>query len=247
MNDQNAGSPRETQDVEGALGRLYDAGGHLVPTRIELDREDPDKLLKIPTRVEWQLRRMKPETALAHLRRPPDRPRVVRYGVGIIPRSLEAIAADLDAGDRREFWATYGEPWVWLETRRGSHSFYDAAGEEVTRRAFAAGSFRGEFISSRQFVQFHSTAAIVRLAEALPRRGTAPLQLELFDLATVEAPAKRRARHTKKHQVAVAVPCPGPLETAVVGVRHATLFWWWRHWAYREARRRLLRDVGAPG
>ena len=43
--------------------------------RIELDREDPDKLLKIPTRVEWQLRRMKPETALAHLRRPPDRPR----------------------------------------------------------------------------------------------------------------------------------------------------------------------------
>ena len=57
MNDQNAGSPRETQDVEGALGRLYNAGGHLVPTRIELDREDPDKLLKIPTRVEWQLRR----------------------------------------------------------------------------------------------------------------------------------------------------------------------------------------------
>ena len=179
---------------------------------------------------------MKPETALAHLRRPPDRPRVVRYGVGIIPRSLEAIAADLDVGDRREFWATYGEPWEWLETRRGSHSFYDAAGEEVTRRAFAAGSFRGEFISSRQFVQFHSTAAIVRLAEALPRRGTAPLQLELFDLATVEAPAKRRARHTKKHQVAAPVPCPGPLETAVVGVRHATLFWWWRHWAYREAR-----------
>ena len=101
------------------------------------DREDPDKLLKIPTRVEWQLRRMKPETALAHLRRPPDRPRVVRYGVGIIPRSLEAIAADLDAGDRREFWATYGEPWVWLETRRGSHSFYFYAPGELTGPSFA--------------------------------------------------------------------------------------------------------------
>ena len=50
--------PRETQDVEGALGRLYDAGGHLVPTRIEPDREDPDKLLKIPTRVEWMTRRI---------------------------------------------------------------------------------------------------------------------------------------------------------------------------------------------
>ena len=238
MSDQNAGSPRETQDIEGALGLLYDAGGHLVPTRLELDPGDPDKLLKIPTRVEWQLRRMKPETALAHLRRPPDRPRVVRYGVGIIPRSLEAIAADLDAGDRREFWATYGEPWVWLETRRGSHSFYDAAGEEVTRRAFAAGSFRGELISSRQFVLFHSTAMIVRLADAWQRRRPAPLQLELFDPATVEAPSKRRARHTEKRTGTAPVPCPGPLEAATEAARnrHTTLFWWWRHWAYREAR-----------
>ena len=234
MNDQIAESARErtgpeasSHELEGALGRLYDAGGHLVPTRLERDPQDPDRLRKIPTRTEWQIRRMKPETALAHLDRPPDRPRVIRYGLGIIPGSLHSRVADLDAGERREFWASYGEPWGWQETPRGSHSFYDASGEEVTRRPFRIGPFRGELIEARQFVQFHGERSIIRLADDLPRRGSAALQLELFDLAGIEAPAKRRSRHTAKHRSAAPIPCPGPLEAATEAARnrHATLFW----------------------
>ena len=245
MNDQIAESARERtgpeaspHELEGALGRLYDAGGHLVPTRLERDPQDPDRLRKIPTRTEWQIRRMKPETALAHLDRPPDRPRVIRYGLGIIPGSLHSCVADLDVGERREFWASYGEPWGWQETPRGSHSFYDASGEEVTRRPFRIGPFRGELIEARQFVQFHGERQIIRLADDLPRRGSAELQLELFDLAGIEAPAKRRSRHTAKHRSAALIPCPGPLEAATEAARnrHATLFWHWRHWAYREPR-----------
>ena len=235
---RNDTSPTVTAQVEAAIRRLYDVGGHLLPTRLELDPGDPDKLRKIPARKGWQVRRMKPATALAHLRRPlpADRPHVVGHGLGIIPASLEAIAADLDEGDRREFWRIAGEPWEWLETRRGSHSFYDHDGPELTRRPFAIGDCRGELIGSRQFVQLHGLEAIVRLADALPRRGTSALQLELFDPVTVETPRGRRARTTARPKEAGPVPCPGELATAVEGVRHRTLFWWGRHWAYRERR-----------
>ena len=76
----------------------------------------------------------------------------------------------------------------------------------------------------------------MELADALPRRGTARLQLELFDLAEVEAPAKRRARLTAKRVGAAPIPCPGELEDAKVGVRHQVLFWHARHAVYKEPR-----------
>lgn len=225
--------------VGAALRTLYDVGGHILPTVLARDPGgDPDKLRKIPARKGWQLRRMKPETAIAHLRRPlpPDRPDVVEYGLGIIPDSLGSVVADLDVGERRVLWEIAGEPWECLSTRRGSHSFYDYDGPELTRRGFKVGGCRGELIGARQFVQFHGLDAIVRLAEALPRRGAAALQLEIFDLVGVEAPARRRRRVTAKHKATGPIPCPGDLAAAAVGIRHRTLFWWGRHWAYREPR-----------
>ena len=100
------------------------------------------------------------------------------------------------------------------------------------------GQCSGQLIGVRQYTLFHSPDAVRRLADGLPRRGTAPIQLEFFDLGAVEDPAKRRARHTAPHTSARPVPCPGPLETATAAkrIRHRTLFWWLRHWAYGEAR-----------
>ena len=244
MNDQLAESPRKkTGPVVPKPGTLSgwdmcsesfrtlaDAGGHLVVSRP--DPEKPEDGPKKPIWVGWQERPAAPEVAIAHLARSRD------HGVGIIPGSLDTIAADVDAGDVQDLWADIGTPIVWTETRRGTHSYYDAGPLEVTRRDFRLGQCSGQLIGVRQYTLFHSPDAVRRLADGLPRRGTAPIQLELFDLGAVEDPAKRRARHTAPHTSARPVLCPGPLEaaTAAKRIRHRTLFWWLRHWAYGEAR-----------
>ena len=132
MNDQLAESPRKkTGPVVPKPGTLSgwdmcsesfrtlaDAGGHLVVSRP--DPEKPEDGPKKPIWVGWQERPAAPEVAIAHLARSRD------HGVWIIPGSLDTIAADVDAGDVQDLWADIGTPIVWTETRRGTHSYYDA-------------------------------------------------------------------------------------------------------------------------
>ena len=94
------------------------------------------------------------------------------------------------------FGRASGSPWSNLQTRRGCHSFYDSTSEEITRRAFGLRDCKGELIQDRQYVAFHSLDSIVKLADALPRRGTAPidlrpLQLDLFGPVTAPVPVHR--------------------------------------------------------
>ena len=162
---------------------LEAAGGHLVLTR----SREPGEAPKVPLWRLWQERPATAEVAEAHLFGPDA-------GVGIIPASIRSVVADLDAGDRRELWAEVGLPYEWLQTRRGSHSFYDQLLDPVTRRRFEVGGCTGEIIGDRAYVLFHSRESIRKLAAALPRRGTAPLQGELFPPEEVEGPAKHNQR-----------------------------------------------------
>ena len=135
-------SPAKASEVDAAVGRLHDAGGHLVAT---IYRNEP-KRIRRPIWERWPERRIAPDAAAAHLRSAPD------HGLGIIPASIESAVADLDAGSRAELWEAVGEPWASLTTRRGSHSWYDDDGASLTRWSFNLGECRGELLGERAFL-----------------------------------------------------------------------------------------------